>query len=173
MEDFEDIEFKPIDSGLGFHSRRNQKEENPARAEDWKCGKIFPREREIGSVGRQRSGWRQEGGAAPRTQEEGGGSLPGDRTRPEWSATLPVHGSWIKRFFINQFLILSIFFLLCSIPTVQFQLLKQPLAPLLQTPILASFGILLAVVQVFYTLFFKQFKLPSFGKWVIERKSKP
>ncbi|MEK7791412.1 MAG: hypothetical protein AAB309_07280 [Deltaproteobacteria bacterium] len=135
MDEFENIEFKPIDSGLGFH-KTTYPLIPPPKAKDMSKEKQTP-------------------------------------------SPLNTHSrSWLQSLwpaFYDQLFILLIFSVLCLVPFFQFQLFRDPEKAffLFQKSILVSFGILLCVVEAFYYLFFKQFKLPRFGKWILEPKSSP
>lgn len=133
-EEFENIEFKPIDSGLGFHAPPSPLLP-PPKVEEFK-----------------------------------------EKQTPLRLNTYP--RSWLRSFwpaFYDQLFILLIFGVLCLAPFFQFQLFKNPekVFFLFQKSILVSFAILLCVVEAFYYLFFKQFKLPRFGKWITESKLSP
>ncbi len=146
MEEFENIEFKPIDSGLGFH-KTPYPLIPPPKAEEF----IFK-----APVGKEK-----QPPLRPHTYSRSWlGSL--------WPSLWP--SLWIDQLFI-----LLIFSVLCLVPFFQFELFRDPQKVffLFEKSILASFAILLCVVEAFYYLFFKQFKLPRFGKWITEPKSSP
>lgn len=137
-EEFENIEFKLIDSGLGFH-----KIPSP----------IIP---------------------PPKDKEF---IFETDVNKKKQFLLHPdsFSRSWFPSLLIDQLFILLIFSLLCLVPLFQFQLLRHPEKAIFffQKSILTSFGILLCMVEIFYYLFFKQFKLPRFGIWITELKSNP
>lgn len=134
MDEFENIEFRQIDSGLGFHATPSERI-SPPKVEEFK-EKQTPLRLNTSSRSWLRSLW-------------------------------PA--------FYDQLFILLIFSVLCLAPFFQFQLFRNPenVFFLFQKSMLASFSILLCVVEAFYYLFFKQFKLPRFGKWIPEPKSSP
>lgn len=137
-EEFENIQFKPIDSGLGFHKTPSTLIPLPGVEEF-----IF---------------------------EAGVGKEKKSPFHPNTSSR-----SWLQSLLIDQLFVFFIFFVLCLAPFFQFHLFRHPEKAVFffQKSILISFGILLCVVEAFYYLFFKQFKLPRFGIWITELKSDP
>jgi len=173
VEDFDSIEFKAIDRGLGFH-RASLVVTPVSDTDSIDAGPVTSR---LPSAVLLRHAWLRAG-----RDPAGGGCPPtgATRARPIENSEADIarasRNLTLPSLFLDQFFILCIFSLLCFVPLFQFQLLKHfELANFSarHLPLANGLLLLLCVIEAFYYLFFKQFKLPLPGKWIIERKSKP